>query len=212
MALPKLRLVGEAVTEPDVPPVPRPLTAICCGLLPALSVKFSVAVRVPVAVGLKTMFAVQLAEAARVEPQVLLKTAKSPASVPVNPMLLMLIVVLPELVRVATFCAPVLPIATLAQLIEDGEAAAVPPVDVVPVPDSATMSGVPLAELVMVHEAVRLPVAAGLNSMLAVQLADAASDEPQVVEATVKSAASVPVSPAALRVTELEVPLVTVMV
>jgi hypothetical protein len=92
-----------------------------------------------------------------------------------------------------------------------GDAVAVPPVDVVPVPERATMSGVPLAELVMFQDAVKLPVVAGLNETEAVQLADAASEEPQVVVEE-KSAASVPVIPAPLSVTELEVPLVTVMV
>lgn len=53
-----------------VPPVPNPLRATCCGLLPALSVKVRVAVRVPETVGLKRMVTVQLADAASVEPQV----------------------------------------------------------------------------------------------------------------------------------------------
>lgn len=66
-----------------------------------------VAVRVPVVVGLKMMLAVQMAEAARVEPQVLLKTAKSLAFVPVTPMLLIVIALLPALERVTTFCPPV---------------------------------------------------------------------------------------------------------
>lgn len=86
----------------------------------ALSVKFKVAVRVPVLVGLKMMFAVQLEEAPRVEPQVLLKTEKSPAFVPVKPMLLM-VMALPALVRVTTFCPPALPMATLFQLSEVGD-------------------------------------------------------------------------------------------
>jgi hypothetical protein len=179
---PKDRLVGEAVTEPDVPPVPSPLRATCCGLLDALSVKFSVAVRVPVAVGRNPTVAVQLAETPRLVPQVLLRMTKSPASVPVNPMLLMLMVVLPVLVRVAAFPAPVLPMATLAHEIEVGETVAVPPVVAVdPVPERATMNAVELEELLMVQDAVKLPVVAGLNETEAVQLADAASEEPQVV-------------------------------
>jgi len=66
----KDKLVGDTVTLPDDPPVPSPVTATCCGLLPALSVKLRVAVRVPEAVGLKRIVTVQLAEAARVEAQV----------------------------------------------------------------------------------------------------------------------------------------------
>lgn len=82
----------------------------------------------------------------------------------------------------------------------------------VPVPERATVSGVELAELVMLQVAVRAPVVAGLKSMEAVQWAEAAREEAQVVEETPKSAALVPVIPAALRVTELDVPLVTVTV
>lgn len=65
----KVKVVGDAVTLP-VPPVPTPDTATCCGLFPALSVKLRVAVRVPEEVGLNRMVTVQLAEGARVEPQV----------------------------------------------------------------------------------------------------------------------------------------------
>lgn len=68
--LPKDKVAGNTVTLPDDPPAPRPETATCCGLLPALSVKLSVAVRVPEAVGLNRMVAVQLDPVARLEPQV----------------------------------------------------------------------------------------------------------------------------------------------
>lgn len=66
----KDKLPGDTVTLPDDPPVATPETATCCGLLPALSVKLRAAVRVPEAVGLKRMVTVQLADAAKVEPQV----------------------------------------------------------------------------------------------------------------------------------------------
>jgi hypothetical protein len=55
----------------------------------AVSVKVNVAVRVPVVVGLKMIFAVQLADAARLVPHVLLKIEKSAALAPVTAMLLM---------------------------------------------------------------------------------------------------------------------------
>jgi hypothetical protein len=67
--LPKLRLLGRAVTE-LLAPVPE--TETCCGLLGSLSVKFSVAVRVPEAIGLKRMLTVQVEEPARLPPQPLL--------------------------------------------------------------------------------------------------------------------------------------------
>lgn len=64
----------------------------------------------------------------------------------------------------------------------------------------------------MLQVALSVPVVAGLKSMEAVQLADAAREAPQVVDVTAKSLASAPVIPEVLRVTELEVPLVTVTV
>lgn len=61
---------------------PVPVRATDCGLLGAVSVNFNVADRAPDAVGLKTTVALQLAEAARVAPQVLAEIVKSPAFVP----------------------------------------------------------------------------------------------------------------------------------
>jgi hypothetical protein len=84
--------------------------------------KFSVAVRVPATVGAKTMFAVQLAEAASVVPQVLLEILKSPGLVPVNVRLLMVIDDVLPFVSVTTFWPPVLPTATEFQLRLAGEA------------------------------------------------------------------------------------------
>ena len=105
----KDRLAGLTVT---VPAAPRPVKATVCGLLPSESLKLSVAVRVPVAVGPNRIFAVQLAPAASVVPQVLLKIEKSPGLAPLNVMLPMVIAVALPLVRVATFCPPLLPMAT----------------------------------------------------------------------------------------------------
>ncbi|HEX5235717.1 MAG TPA: hypothetical protein VFW25_10350 [Silvibacterium sp.] len=66
--LPKSKLAGEAATLPV--DVPRPERDTCCGLFDAVSVTASVAVRVPEVVGLKSTVTVQLADAARLEPQV----------------------------------------------------------------------------------------------------------------------------------------------
>jgi hypothetical protein len=63
-------LSGEIVIP--VAAIPNPESATVCGLLVAVSVKLRVAVRVPVVVGEKTTVAVQVAEAARLVPQVLL--------------------------------------------------------------------------------------------------------------------------------------------
>ena len=62
-----------------------------------------------------------------------------------------------------------------------------------PVPERLTAWGLPLALSVMDSEAVRLPLAAGLNVTLTVQLALAASELPQVL-VWVKSLALAPVS------------------
>src|SRR6478672_9452879 len=68
------------------------------------------------------MLAVQLAPAASVEPHVLPYTEKSPAFAPENVMLLMLIDAALPLVSVMTFCPPLFPTATEAQLWLVGEA------------------------------------------------------------------------------------------
>lgn len=115
--LPKFKAPGAAVTLP----VPSPKSETSCGPEGSLSVKTKVAVRVPVVVGTKRTVTAQLADPARVEPHVLLKIAKSLGSVPVKPMLLILIAALPLLVRVAIFCPPACPTATFAQVIEVGD-------------------------------------------------------------------------------------------
>ena len=70
--LPKPRLVGLNSTT-----VPVPVRLTVCGLPAALSVIDNVPVRVPLCVGLKVTLMVQLASAARLEPQVFVRL-KSP--------------------------------------------------------------------------------------------------------------------------------------
>src|SRR5581483_9413524 len=91
LALPKAvsgkeRLAGATVTA-DAPPVPD--NATVCGLLLEALVSVSVAVRLPEAAGVKVTFTVQVERAARLEPQVLLARAKSPAFAPERVTLLM---------------------------------------------------------------------------------------------------------------------------
>ena len=69
---PNEREVGLIVTVPLVP-VPVPDNDTVCGVLVAESLKFNVAVRVPLVVGANAMLAVQLADAARLVPHVLLE-------------------------------------------------------------------------------------------------------------------------------------------
>ena len=79
--------------------VPVPESVAVCGLFVALSVTVNVPLRVPVAVGVKVTLIVQAAPAAMLAPQVFV-CPKSPPSVPVNVMLLMLNAVPWELVSV----------------------------------------------------------------------------------------------------------------
>ena len=202
--VPNDRLPGVADTTP-AGAVPRPVRETCWGLALSLSLKFKVAVRVPEVVGLKTMVAVQLAEAATVVPQVFERTPKSAGFVPVIPMLFMVMAALPEFVSVTVFSPLWLPTATLFHESEVGETMIAPPV-----PLSATVSGVELALLVMLQVPESVPDVEGANAMFAVQLADAASVEVQVVEEAEKSVGSE--SAPVLSVTELAELLVTVMV
>lgn len=79
-------MAGDTVREAEVPD-PVPLSATLRGVEPLLTGKPQLAVRVPVAAGLKMMVVVQVAAAAKVDPQVVEEIAKSPASVPVTPWL-----------------------------------------------------------------------------------------------------------------------------
>jgi hypothetical protein len=84
--------------------------------------KFNVAVRVPVAVGPKITFAVQLAEGAIAVPQVWLNIWKSPGFVPVNVMLVTVIDEVLLFVSVTTFWPLLLPTGTVFQVRLVGEA------------------------------------------------------------------------------------------
>src|SRR6266566_2903572 len=89
-----------------IPSTPVPLRATDCGLPDALSVIVTLALRLPVAVGVKVTLMVQEAPAASVLELLghVLVWAKSPALVPVRAMLLMVRDPVPLLVSV-TVCA-----------------------------------------------------------------------------------------------------------
>jgi hypothetical protein len=103
--LPKFRLVGERLTV-NVAPVPVRL--MVCGLPAALSVIVTLAVRLPLAVGVKVTLMVQLAPVARELPHVFVCT-KSPLLVPVIAMLVRLTAVLPVLAKVTAWAVVVVP-------------------------------------------------------------------------------------------------------
>lgn len=119
-------------------------------------------------------------------------------------MLLTLMVVVPELVSVVVFAALVCPMATVAQEIDVGDTEAAP---AEPVPESATVSAVVLLLLVMDQDADSEPMMDGVNVTDAVQVADAASDEPHVVDDCAKSVALDPEIEGVVRETALEVVL-----
>lgn len=169
--------VGEALAEPALA-LPEPDNATASELEPSLT--DHVAARAPAAVGLKRTLAVQLAEAARLDPQVVEEMAKSPASVPeiAAPLRLMAEEVPFVTVTVCEALAPPMP--TLPKDKLDGVAVAVPGESLAPRPETETSCGLPLALSVKVSAAVRVPEVVGLKRMVTVQLAEAASVEPQV--------------------------------
>ena len=84
-------------------------------------------------------------------------------------------VVVPTFVNVTVLAALVIPTVTEPKLTLVGDSFAV-----VPIPLSGTFCGLPAALSVMLKAAVRVPEAVGLNLMLIVQLAPAASVLTQV--------------------------------
>jgi hypothetical protein len=75
--------------------------------------KVRVASRAPSTSGVKVIVTVQLKEAARLAPQVLLEIAKSPALVPEIPILSIAVGEVPMLLKVTAFAVPLEPKATL---------------------------------------------------------------------------------------------------
>jgi hypothetical protein len=112
----QLRDIGLTEALPPVLLGAKPDSATVCGLGVALSLKFKVAVRVPLTVGAKSTFTVQLAETARLDPQVFEEIWKSCGLAPDSVMLLIVRVAVPLFVSVTIFCAPFPPIGTDAQL------------------------------------------------------------------------------------------------
>jgi hypothetical protein len=95
----KVKLVGDKDTAGDPLDVPEPIRLTVCGLLLALSLTVIVPVSVPVVVGLNVTLIVQLAPAAKLEPQLFVS-----AKLALVAMLLIVRLVVPVLVSV-TGCA-----------------------------------------------------------------------------------------------------------
>jgi hypothetical protein len=156
MTLPKPRLAGSAAT---MPLVPRPESESVCGALLSESLKFRMAVRVPVPVGANAKLAVQEAAGASEAPQVLLSTRKSPALAPLKLMLPRAIAVVLVLLRVMDFCPLRVFTATAAHDTAAGVSVVPPPV--APVPERDTDWGLLLAAFVKMSVALRAPALDG---------------------------------------------------
>ena len=188
---------------------PAPESATVCGLPLPESAKLSMAVRAPDMVGLNTTFTVQLAAAARLEPQVLLEITKSPGLAPPIVILLMVMEDVVPLPNVAVCDALVDPTAVFGKPMLVGETVTLTDVDP-PVPVRLTVCGLLLAVSATFSVATRDAVAAGLNVIETVHVADAAKLLPQVLLAIVKSPGFVPVIEMLLIVMEEAVPLLKV--
>jgi hypothetical protein len=116
----KVKEVGERLTVDAATPVPVRLTVWVAGL--ALSAMVKEPLREPLAVGVKVTLRVQLALAARLEPQ-LLVSAKSLLFVPAMVTPVMLSVALPVLVSVMGAAELVVPAIWLPKSYDDGERA-----------------------------------------------------------------------------------------
>ena len=163
--------------------------------------------RVPVAAGLKMTLMVQLAPAATLAPQ-LLVSAKSLAFRPETAILLTVKVALPELVKVVSWAVLVVPRDWVPKARLLGEKVAV---DFAPVPVSVTLCGLTEELYKRVTEAVRVPVAVGWKITLIVQLAPAATLDPQLFVCA-KSLGFIPASAMLERLKSALPALVRVMV
>ena len=191
--LTKVKLAGERQAI-GVAPVPVKLTV--CGLPEvALSAILIEAERLPLAAGVNVTLIAQLPFAATEVPQVLV-WAKSPALVPVTDMLVRVKLALPVLVRVTDCEVLATPTDWLPKVRLVGERLTP---DAVPVPVRVTDCGLPVALSVILIEAERLPLAAGVNVTLIAQLPFAASEVPQALICA-KSPLFVPVTDMLVRV------------
>jgi hypothetical protein len=153
---------------------PVPLSPTVWGLPSALSTSERLAALAPVAVGVKLTLMLQFAPAASVDGvsgQVVVR-AKSPALVPVSPMLLIVSGALPLLVTV-TGCDPLLVL--IVWLAKVRLAGLILTAGAMPVPLSAIACGLPPASSEIERLAVRFPVPPGVKLTLMLQFAPAAS-------------------------------------
>lgn len=145
---------------------PVPVNATVSGLLFALSLTLIVAVRVPVAPGVKVTEIVQVDFAARLESQVFVGAAKSPGSAPVNVMIPIVKAVERLLVSVTFLAALLVPTFCAANVNEAGTTF----VCTMPVPDNEAVCGLFEAASVTVRVPVSAPMMLGVNVTVMTQL------------------------------------------
>ena len=156
----------------------------------ALSVIDRVPLRVPPVAGLNVTLIVQLAPAATLEPHVSV-SEKSPEFAPVIPMLEILSAPVPVLLRVTLWGLVVVPTSLFPNVTFAGKS---PTAGAVPVPERATVCGLPKALSATDSDALLAPVVAGVNVTLIAQLLPAAKLAPQLLVSE-KSVAFAPVMP-----------------
>jgi hypothetical protein len=155
--------------------LPVPMRFTVCGLPWALSAMLTAAVRLPMAAGVNVTLIVQLPFTATVLPQVLV-TVKSLGFAPVVPMLVMVKLTFPVLVRVTDCAALVVPRFWLVKVRVPAEKLTAAPL---PVPVRTTVCGLLARLSAMLIEDVRVPGAVGVNCTIIVQVAFCANELPQ---------------------------------
>jgi hypothetical protein len=165
-----VRLVGLSVARGASP---TPVRLAVCELPGALSVTVSAPFAVPMTVGKKLTWIVQLAPALNVA----LQRFESLKGTAVETLVIFR-VALPVFVRVTVCWGEVMPTFTPPKFTLAGLRLATGPV---PVPLSPTTCGLPTAESAMLRLPVDTPDTVGLNVTLTVQLEPAARDLPQVL-------------------------------
>jgi hypothetical protein len=167
---------------PTVGLMPVPSTPTDAGLPAASCAILTLALFVPVEVGVNVTLTVQVAPAASVAPQVVVR-ANWLASVPVR-----VIALAPPPVKTRSAVPVLLMVTDCAVLVTVVRwlpklrlVGLTPMIGVVPVPLNATLFGLPAALCAMLTLALLAPVLVGVNVTDTVQFAPTASDAPQVV-------------------------------
>jgi hypothetical protein len=180
VVLGKVRVLGASSACGVGTAVPVPLTVAVCGEPVALSATAIAAVNVATESGVKVTEMVQVAEAARVAPQVV-DSAKSAGFAPAIEMPLMFSVALPGFDSVIVWAAEVTFTVVLGNVSTLGVSTACGVGAAVPVPLRVTVWGEPVTLSATLTEAVKLATDAGVKVTEMVQVAAAASVAPQVV-------------------------------